>query len=272
MVKALKNLNPKNASGQDQITCRFLRKLATEIVPILTEIFCHSLRDGQIPNDWRNADVAPVFRKRNRNLFENYRPVSLTCVCRKLLEHIITSHIRTHLDQHTILSTFQHAFRKFFSCETQLLVTKQDLLSYRERNVQIDVAVLDFSKTFDTVPHKRLLGKLSFYGIKGPVLSWIQAFLEDRVLSVVVDGKKSPHIRITSGYRRAQSWARSYFYFIIVIIPLSFSLKLDYSQTIASCIAPSAPASIRRSCNRPWGHWSVGAIHGAWNSMRPNVI
>ena len=141
--KLLKNLNPKKASGPDQITCRFLRELATEIAPILTEIFCQSLQDGQIPSDWRNADVAPVFKKGNRNLAENYRPVSLTCVCCKLLEHIITSHIRTHLDQHQILSTFQHGFRKFFSCETQLLVTIQDLLSYRDQNVQIDMAVLD---------------------------------------------------------------------------------------------------------------------------------
>ena len=68
-----------------------------------------------------------------------------------------------------------------------------------DRNVQIDMSALDFSKAFDTGPHKRVLGKLIFYGIKGPVLSWIQAFLEDRVQSVVVDGKKSPHIRLTSG-------------------------------------------------------------------------
>ena len=155
-------------SGPDQITCRFLRELATEIAPILTEIFCQSLGDDQIPSDWRNVDVAPVFKKGNRNLAENYIPVSLTCVCGKLLEHIITSHIQTHLDQHKILSTFQHGFRKFFSCETQLLVTIQDLLAYRDRNVQIVMAVFDFSKAFDTVPHKCLLGKLSFYEIKGP--------------------------------------------------------------------------------------------------------
>ena len=58
----------------------------------------------------------------------------------------------------------------------------------KDKNTQIDMAVLDFSKAFDTVPHKRLLGKLSFYGVKGDILSWVQAFLEDRERKVVVDG------------------------------------------------------------------------------------
>ena len=58
-------------------------------------------------------------------------------------------------------------------------VTIQDLLSFRDKQlkqIQVDMAILDFSKAFDTVPHKRLLGKLSFYGIKGPILHWIEAF------------------------------------------------------------------------------------------------
>ena len=66
--KLLKNLNPQKASGPDQIACCFLRELATDIAPILTEIFCQFLQDRQIPSDWRNAEVSPVFKKGNRNL------------------------------------------------------------------------------------------------------------------------------------------------------------------------------------------------------------
>ena len=91
---------------------------------------------------------------------------------------IITSHIRQHLDQHSILSILQHGFRKSYSCETQLPVALQDLFSYRDKNIQIDLTVLDFSKAFKTVPHKCRLGKLSHYGIKGPVLHWIRALLQ----------------------------------------------------------------------------------------------
>lgn len=86
-----------------------------------------------------------------------------------------------------------------FSCETQLLVTFQDLLYYRDKNIQVDVAVLDFSKAFDTVPHRRLLGKLSHYGIKGEILHWIEAFLTGREQRVVVDGHRSTPADVLSG-------------------------------------------------------------------------
>jgi len=123
--KLLCNLNVRKASGPDQIPCRLLKGLAGEISPILTEIFKQSMRDGVIPSIWKNANVTPVFKKGGRDLAENYRPVSLTCVCCKILEHIITSHIRQHLDHNNILSAYQHGFRKLHSCETQLLVTVQ---------------------------------------------------------------------------------------------------------------------------------------------------
>jgi hypothetical protein len=197
--KLLRNIKSSKASGPDLIPCRFLKELASELAPILTALFQQSLREGALPSDWKNANVAPVFKKGSRNLPENYRPVSLICVCCKILEHVISSHIRQHLDDHNILTSLQHGFRKKISCETQLLVTLQDLLYYRDKNIQVDVAVLDFSKAFDTVPHRRLLGKLSHYGIKGEILHWIEAFLTGREQRVVVDGHRSTPAEVLSG-------------------------------------------------------------------------
>ena len=119
--KLLRNVKASKASGPDRVPCRFLTELAPELAPILTKIFQQSLKDGVLPSDWKKADVAPVFKKGAKDLAENYRPVSLTCVCCKILEHIISSHIRQHLDQHKILSKLQHGFRKFFSCEHNYL-------------------------------------------------------------------------------------------------------------------------------------------------------
>ena len=143
--------------------------------------------------------MTPIYKKGDRNLPAKYRPISLTCVCCKIIEHIICTHIIHHLDTHNILSKLQHGFRSKHSCVSQLTITMNDLLKHRDKRTQIDMAILDFSKAFDTVPHQRLLGKLSFYGIKGPLLNWIAAFLKDRHQRVVVEGMTSGEVPVDSG-------------------------------------------------------------------------
>ena len=86
-----------------------------------------------------------------------------------------------------------------FSCETQLLTTMHDLFSSFDTGTQTDMAVLDFSKAFDTVPDSKLLTKLSHYGIGGTILEWLNKFLTGRTMKVVLDGKMSREIPVDSG-------------------------------------------------------------------------
>ena len=129
----------------------------------------------------------------------NYRPVSLTCVCCKLLEHIVCSHIHDHLDKYNILTPMQHGFRKRHSCESQLIITLHDLMSYFDKKITVDVAILDLSKAFDTVPHDKLLHKISHYGVNEDLHSWISNFLTSRHQRVVVNGDHSDNIYVASG-------------------------------------------------------------------------
>jgi len=78
------------------------------------------------------------------------------------------------------VSAFQHVFRSGFSCDSQLLFTLHELMSGFDSNKQVDVAVLDFSKAFDVVPHQRLLGKPHHCGINGLTLAWSESFLSGR--------------------------------------------------------------------------------------------
>ena len=95
----------------------------------------------------------------------NYRPVSLTSVSCKVLEHIVFRAIMDHVDLHKILKNFQHGFRAQHSCETQLITTIEDLAKGLNDKQQLNLLILDFSKAFDVVGHQRLLRKLSHYGI-----------------------------------------------------------------------------------------------------------
>ena len=99
------------------------------------------------------ARIAPVFKKGPQCEPGNYRPGSLTSVMCKLMERIICTHIRSHLDRYDILSDLNHGFQSRHSCESQLLITTHDFLARMDRREEVDVLVLDFNKAFDTVPH-----------------------------------------------------------------------------------------------------------------------
>jgi hypothetical protein len=95
-----------------------MKELATELAPMLQLFFRASLDQGYLPKEWKSANVVPIFKKGEKNSAENYRPVSLTSVTCKMLEHIIGSSIMKHLDHHKILNDAQHGFRKQRSCES----------------------------------------------------------------------------------------------------------------------------------------------------------
>ena len=197
----MSGLNPSKASGPDQVPARLLKELSKELAPVVTALYKQSFDTGDVPEEWTTAWITPVFKKGSRSDPANYRPVSLTCILCKLMEHVLCTHIRGHLERHGILTPEQHGFRGKHSCETQLLMTTHELLKERDVGHQVDVAILDFSKAFDTVPHKRLLNKLEMYGIhsESETHKWISNFLVGRNQSVIVDGSRSEERQVKSG-------------------------------------------------------------------------
>ena len=105
----------------------------------------------------------------------------------------------SHFDSHNILSDYQHGFRKKRPCNTQLLLTINDLAKGIYINQQIDAILLDFSKAFAKVPQIRLLQKLDHFGIRGTIHSWIEDFLTSRTQQVGLEGSFSATLPVTSG-------------------------------------------------------------------------
>jgi len=118
VLKLLLMLNPNKSLGPDDIPPHVLKEASSEIAPVLTWIFNQSISSGTVPDDWRLANIFPLHKKGPKALPENYRPVSLTCICSKVLEHIIHSSISRFLESNKILSPRQHGFRAGHSCET----------------------------------------------------------------------------------------------------------------------------------------------------------
>jgi len=175
--KQLTKLNAHKATGPDCIPTAILREAADELAPVVSKLYQHSLNTGTVPKDWRDALIVPVFKKGEKHQPSNYRPVSLTSVVCKVLEHVVYSSVMRFYDQHHILTEAQHGFRARRSCESQLLWTIQTIAGRLQGKGQVDIILLDFAKAFDKVPYQRLLHKLHYYGVRGKTLSWIQAFL-----------------------------------------------------------------------------------------------
>ena len=115
------------------------------------------------------------------------------------MEHIIASQIMKHLEDQNILSDGQFEFRSKRSCKSQLFITINNITKQIDTNLQVDAAILDFSKTFDKVSHSRLLYKLKHYGLRGNVLHWLESFLHGCTQQVIVEGSKSSICDVTSG-------------------------------------------------------------------------
>ena len=201
VLKLLNGLKVHNAPGPDGLSARVLKECSSEIAPILAFIYNESLAQGTVPDDWRQANVAPVYKKGEKYDAANYRPVSLTCICCKTLEHIIVSNINKHLSLENILVDCQHGFRSRRSCETQLVQFFHDMVSNLDRALnrghrQTDVIIMDFAKAFDKVPHKRLLYKLHYYGIRGSTHKLIASWLSEHYQKVVLDGQASDPVPV----------------------------------------------------------------------------
>ena len=110
------------APGPDDLNVRVLKECSNEISLILALIFNEALARGDVPDKWRQANVSTVFKKGEKYDAANYRPVSLTCICCKTLEHILVSNINKHLALNSILADCQHGFLRNPSSATRMVL------------------------------------------------------------------------------------------------------------------------------------------------------
>ena len=146
------------------------------------------------------ANVAAIFKNKGDKLDpSNYRPISLTCVLCKLFEHIIFTNILSHFKKYKVINENQHGFQKGRSCETQLINTINEILKEIDEHKTVHCMILDFSKAFDTVPFKRLIQQLDFYGVNGKILKWIENWLTRRTQTVTIEDCQSEEEEVLSG-------------------------------------------------------------------------
>ena len=167
---ALKDINPNKAHGPDGIPGRILKYCAPTLAFPLKILFESSYNSGCLPDEWKLANVVPIFKKGSKNDVENYRPISLTSIVMKQFEKIVRKKLMTLTGSN--ITEYQHGFLPFKSCQTQLISFVDSLHQNLNSGSRTDIVYFDFAKAFDSVNHDLLLHKLkNQFHIDGPLLS-----------------------------------------------------------------------------------------------------
>ena len=164
--------------------------------------------------DWISANVVPVHKKGDKQLPNNYRPISLTCIIVKTMERIIHCQLVYVLDSHKLLDDASLVFAVNVLLYL-LLQAVHDWAGSLEHRNSTHCLFLDLAKAFDSVSHSRLLLKLEALGITDNILMWLKCFLTARHQRVVINGEFSSWIPVTSGLgcHRARCLGPSFSYY-----------------------------------------------------------
>ena len=196
-------LDSRKAHGFDNLPIRLLKDSAHLISEPLSYIFNLSLKNGIFPDLLKTAKVTPIYKKGPREDPGNYRPISVLPVIAKVFEKIVNKRVVEFLESNAILYKHQYGFRKKYSTKLSVINLVNSLIKSIDEGKHTLGIFVDFKKAFDTINHKILLSKLSFYGIRGKALQWFSSYLANRSQIIcykeIVSSKKAIKCGVPQG-------------------------------------------------------------------------
>ena len=165
----------------------------------LSELFNKSFELGKVPKQWKEANVSQIFKKDDKSIMSNYRPISLLSCLGKVQERIVYLHLYRYLQSNKLLTWKNSGFREFDSAINQLIYITHKIHRGLEDGQEICLVFLDGFKAFDRVWHSGLLHKCRCMGIEGNLFEWLCDYLQERKIRVVINGQKSDWLNTTAG-------------------------------------------------------------------------
>ncbi|PJE77717.1 hypothetical protein CI610_03355 [invertebrate metagenome] len=182
----LKILKLGKASGHDTISHHMLKFTANSICKPLSILFNMSFNQKSFPEIWKKGVVLPLFKKGDRHLVSNYRPITLLSCIGKVFERVVFKHIYNYFHENSLFYEKQSGFMSCHSTVHQLIEIYHNICCSLEEKKHACLIFCDISKAFDRVWHKGLLIKLEAYGIRGDLLEWLKNYISDRQQQVIV--------------------------------------------------------------------------------------
>lgn len=193
------DLKIKKSPGLDNIKSETLKEIANEILVPLKYLINKSFETGIFPNVLKIGVIKPIYKSGNKLKVENYRPITLISSIAKLFEKIIKERLQVFLKKYNILSDKQFGFRIGKSTQDAIAYLLHKIYEKMDMSKPALCVFLDLAKAFDTVCHKKLIGKLECIGIRGNVLNLLKSYLSDRVQYVKIGQSISSPMKVRYG-------------------------------------------------------------------------
>ena len=235
LIKIIRNLNVHKAHGHDDISIRMIKICDKSILKPLIVLFENSTKSSYYPDIWKKSNIIPVHKKNDKQLVNNYRPISLLPIFGKIFEKIIFNRTYNFISEENLLNHNQSGFRPSDSGVNQLLSITHKIFEAFHCNPTLEVrsVFLDISKAFDKVWHEGLLYKLKSMRISGELHKLLENYLSGRLQRVVLNGQTSPWRPVLAGVPQGSILGRLLFLVYINDLPngLKSNVKLFADDT-----------------------------------------
>ena len=244
--------------GPDKVPPVLLKRCKENLEGILRNIFNKSLESWVVPEEWRCGNIVPIYKKGCKTDPSNYRPISLTCVVCKMLEHIICNRVLKYLEEETGgIDDGQHGFRKGKSTTTNLLEFYTGVILELEAGRPVDIVFLDFYRAFDRVSHAILIGKLVSLGVPRYLVRWLTNYLKNRVQRVGFNGIFSDWLPVESWVPQGSVVGPLLFLVFINDLPMSVGVPMNMFADDAKLLCSPDTSEVVLKAIRNVEDWSA---------------
>ncbi|XP_047025545.1 uncharacterized protein LOC124642082 [Helicoverpa zea] len=199
VAKIIKNMDANKSPGSDLIRMSDLKIVANEISPVVAKLINLSVEKHKFPKKLKEAIIRPIYKKGNRKLYSNYRPIAILSSIDKIIEKCIINQLGTYLRTHNIINKSQHGFQKAKSTNTLLSNFTNEINNYLNDKKFVVAIFFDYKKAFDTLETNTLITSLEECGVEKPLKEWFRDYLTSRSYRVKIGDTLSDEKMVRCG-------------------------------------------------------------------------